>query len=114
MAKETTKKESVKKVEKSPIECLLDENNSDDIVLYDEKNKKTVFEQVAIIPIASKIYAILKPVTKLAGIEDDQAIVFAIEEIDNEDVLVVVDEDATIDKVFEQYYELLRAEGVEV
>ena len=93
---------------------MLDENNSDDIILYDENNKKVVFEQVAIIPLQNKIYALLKPVTKLPGIEDDQAIVFAIEEVENESVLVVVDDNAIVDKVFEQYYDLLRAEGIDV
>ncbi len=110
--KETKKAPKKEDVEKSPIECLLDEENSEDIVLYDEKNKKTVFEQVAVIPMQNKIYAILKPAEKILGIEDDQALVFVIEEIDGEDCLRLVEDDKTIDDAFEQYYELLRKEGL--
>ena len=39
---------------------------------------------------------------------------FAIEEVDDEDCLVIVEEDEIIDKVFEEYYEMLRAEGIDV
>ena len=94
----------------SPIEQLLNEDNTDNIILYDENNRKIEFEQVAVIPLKEKIYALLKPVTKIAGIADDEALVFAIEEVDDEDCLVIVDDNDVIDKVFEIYYELLDEE----
>jgi len=100
------------KEEKSQIEMLLDENNTENLKLYDENNKETEFEQVAIIPLDEKIYAILKPVTKIVGV--NEALVFVIEEIDDEDCLVIVDDEAVVDKVFKEYYELLKAEGIEV
>jgi len=62
----------------SQIEMLLDEKNDDNIKLYDENNKETEFEQIAIIPLEDKVYAILKPVTNIEGIEEDEALVFAI------------------------------------
>ena len=102
------------KEEKSQIEMLLDENNTENLKLYDENNKETEFEQVAIIPLDEKIYAILKPVTKIVGVNDDEALVFVIEEIDDEDCLVIVDDEAVVDKVFKEYYELLKAAGIEV
>ena len=106
---------SIKEEEKtvSQIELLLDENNTDNIKLYDENNKETEFEQVAIIPIDDKIYAILKPITEITGVSDDEALVFVIEEIDDEEVLVVVDDEELVDKVFNEYYALLKEEGVE-
>ena len=51
--------------EKSAIEKLLDENNNENIVLFDENDNATEFEQVALIPLEDKTYAILKPVTKI-------------------------------------------------
>lgn len=102
------------KEEKSQIEMLLDENNTENLKLYDENNKETEFEQVAIIPLDEKIYAILKPVTKIVGVNDDEALVFVIEEIDDEDCLVIVDDETVVDRVFKEYYELLKAEGIEV
>lgn len=104
----------MKNEEKSQIELLLDENNTDNLKLYDENNKETEFEQVAIIPIEEKVYAILKPVTKIAGVNDDEALVFVIEEIDDEDCLVIVDDEKVVDQVFKEYYDLLREEGINV
>lgn len=105
---------SEKKKEVSQIELLLDETNTDNIKLYDDNNKETEFEQVAIIPIEEKIYAILKPVTVIEGIADDEALVFVIEEVDDEEVLVIVEDEDLVDKVFDEYYDLLKAEGIEV
>lgn len=100
--------------EKSPIEMLLDENNDENIVLFDEKNNETEFEQVAIIPVEEKVYAILKPVAPMEGLDDDQALVFGIEEIDDEDCLVLEDDEEVIDVVFDAYYALLREQGIQV
>ena len=61
-----------------------------------------------------KVYAILKPVTKIVGVNDDEALVFVIEEIDDEDCLVIVDDEKVVDDVFKEYYELLKAEGISV
>ena len=100
--------------EKSPVELLLDENNNDNIKLYDEANNCVEFEQIATIPMDERIFVILKPVTAMENIAEDEAIVFEIQEIDEEDCLVVVTEDKIIDKVFNEYYDLLKAEGIDV
>ena len=86
---------------------LLDENDEDPVTLYDENDKETEFEQVAIIPIDEKIYVILKPITKIEGVADDEALVFVIDEIDDEDMLVLVDDDKIINEFFDVYYKLL-------
>ncbi|MDY5042022.1 MAG: DUF1292 domain-containing protein [Eubacteriales bacterium] len=104
----------MEKEEKSQIEMLLDENNNENLKLYDENNKETEFEQIAVIPLNEKIYAILKPVTKIVGVNDDEALVFSIEEIDDEDCIVLVDDEKIVDEVFKEYYELLKAEGINV
>ncbi len=102
------------KEQRSQIEMLLDENNTENLKLYDENNKETEFEQVAVIPLNEKIYAILKPVTKIVGVNDDEALVFVIEEIEDEDCLVIVDDEKIVDEVFKEYYDLLKAEGINV
>lgn len=98
----------------SPIDMLLDENNTENIKLYNEDNQEVEFEQIALVPIDSKTYAILKPVSPMEGIAEDEALVFVIDEIDDEDCLVIVEEDEIVDKVFEEYYKMLKEEGVEV
>lgn len=89
------------------IDKILDEECTDNIVLYDENNKETEFEQVALIPKDEKIYVILKPVTKIEGIADDEALVFVIDEIDDEDCLIIVDDEDIITEVFNDFYKLL-------
>lgn len=98
--------------EKSAVDRLLDENDAENIFLYDENNKKIEFEQVAMIPMDEKIYALLKPVD--TDEEDDVAYVFVIEEIDGEDCLVMITNQDEIDRVFDEYYELLEEEGISV
>ena len=97
----------------SPIDMLLDENNNENIVLFNEDNQKVEFEQIALVPIDSRVYALLKPVLHIDGIGEDEALVFTIEEIDGEDCLVIVEEDEIIGKVFEEYYEMLRPKGID-
>ena len=98
--------------ELSPIEMLLDENNDENIKLYNEENQEVEFEQIALIPIEDKTYAILRPVSGMEEIAEDEALVFVIDEIDDEECLVIVEEDSIVDKVFEEYYHMLDEEGI--
>ena len=93
--------------ELSPIEMLLDENNDENIRLYNEENQEVEFEQIALIPIDEKTYAILRPVSGMEDIAEDEALVFVIDEIDDEECLVVVEDDDLVDKVFDEYYHML-------
>ena len=53
------------------LDILLDEDNEDPITLYDENDKPVRFDQVAIIPMDEKLYAILKPIDEMEGVADD-------------------------------------------
>lgn len=95
-------------VEQNILDILLDEDNEDPITLYDKDDNAVKFDQVAIIPIEEKLYAILKPIDKLEGVADDEAIVFYIDETNEDDVSLVVEENEDIAvKVFDEYYKLL-------
>ena len=98
----------------SPVAALLDENNNANIFLFNEQNEKMEFEQIALVPIDGKLYAILRPVVPVEGVADDEALVFVIEEIEGEDCLVIEEDDEVIDAVFEEYYKMLREAGVDV
>ncbi len=108
------KKNDVKKEEEivrvDLLDVLLDENNTAPIYMYDETGRQLQFEQVAVIPYGDEddLYAILKPITKLDGIADDEAIVFKVEEDDKgEAVLRVEDKEEIAIAIFDQYYNLL-------
>lgn len=93
----------------SPIEQLLSEDNTDNIVLYDENGTPTEFVQVAIIPVGNKTYAILSPATPMEGVEEDEGLVFSIDidERSGDAALNLIDDSDVIDKVFDLYIELL-------
>ena len=97
------------KEEVNPIDQILDENNIDNIVLYNEKNQPFEFEQIAVIPLDEgdnqKLYAILLPVTPLPGIEENEAVVFELVEEDGS--IRVCEDDKIIDQVLVEYEKLL-------
>ena len=95
----------------NPIDALYDENNNDAIILFNEKGEEIAFEQIAIIPISEKVYAILKPIQPMDGVGEDEGLVFSIEQNDEgeEYLALAVDEDI-IDAVFTVYDALVAAE----
>ena len=92
---------------KNPIEQILDENNTDNIVLYDEQNKPIEFEQIAVIPLerTGNLYAIMIPVTPMQGVNEGEGVLFVIDEIKNE--IEIERDDAIIDEVFTIYKTLI-------
>lgn len=109
--------EVAQKVEKEGgdtiVDILLDENNRDPISLVDGNGRRLTFEQIAVIPYKEKLYCVLKPVDKLENIQDDEAIVFYVEEKEGEEPVLMVETDEKVAMdVFDEYYNLLdEAEG---
>ena len=94
----------------NPIDALYDENNNDAIILFNENGEEIAFEQVAIIPISEKVYAILKPIQPMDGVGEDEGLVFSIERNDDgEEYLTLIVDADIIDAVF-TVYEMLTAE----
>lgn len=95
------------------LDVLLDEDNKDPIVLVDDKGKQMSFEQIAVIPYNNKVYCVLKPIDKIENVQDDEAIVFFVDEREGrEPVLMVETDEKTAINVFDEYYNLLdEAEG---
>lgn len=94
------------------LDVLLDAENKDPIVLLDEKGRQLTFEQVAVIPYGSdddkKLYCVLKPIDKIEGIADDEAVVFLVDEDANGNTVLRVEEnEETAIAVFDRYYDLL-------
>lgn len=89
------------------LDILLDEENDGPITLYDENDKAIKFDQVAIIPLEEKLFAILKP-DNMEGVADDEAIVFRVDERGNgESELLIETDEALAMRVFDEYYKLL-------
>jgi uncharacterized protein YrzB (UPF0473 family) len=95
----------------NPIDALYDENNNDAIILFNEKGEEIAFEQIALIPIAEKVYAILKPIQPMDGVGEDEGLVFSIEQNDEgEEYLMLTVDEEIIDAVFTVYEALVAEE----
>lgn len=94
------------------LDVLLDQENRDPIVLMDESGKQMTFEQVAVIPYEvrkeKRLYCVLKPLDKIEGIADDEAIVFLVDTDDEGNSIIRIEEDEEVAiSVFDKYYDLL-------
>ena len=89
------------------LDVILDESNVDPITLQDDKGNRISFEQVAVVPHKEKIYVILKPIDKIEGIAEDEAIVFVADESVSPTVLRVEQNQEIAVKIFDEYYNLV-------
>ena len=90
---------------------IYDENNNENVVLFNERGEPVEFEQIAVIPHEGVVYVILHPVTKLEGVGENEGLVFTIveDEVEGEIMKLVFDEDI-IDAVFDIYDRLVEEE----
>ena len=92
---------------KDPIEQILDEKNTENVVLYDDNGKPIEFEQIALIPLddTDLLYAIMVPVTPMQGVGEGEGVLFAIdEELGSIDI---VRDENIIDRVLTIYQKLV-------
>lgn len=89
---------------KNVIKALLNENRNENIFL-EFGDLAIEFEQIALILVRNNSYAILRPVTIAEGIDNDEGLVFLIDEVDNK-IILIEDEDV-IDDVYDVYLDLL-------
>lgn len=94
------------------LDVLLDQDNREPIVLMDENGKELTFEQVAVIPYEVKkenrLYCVLKPMDKIEGIGEDEAIVFLVDtDAEGNSVIKVEEDEEVAIAVFDKYYDLL-------
>ena len=92
------------------IEKLYDENNEENIILYDENDVATEFEQLALIPYGDFDYAVLLPVTKIDGIEEDEVMIFRIDGEGADAELNLEDDPSAANAVFDIFVELMEEE----
>lgn len=95
-----------------PIEALLDPNNNENIVLYNDKDEPVEFEQIAVIPLDDHTYVILQPVKLVGNMKEDEAFAFEIIENEDEHHLQLVEDDALIDRIFDDYKDLYNSQRV--
>lgn len=86
------------------LDKLLDEENIENIVLPLADGTECEMEQIALIPIEDKMYAILKPVTPMAGIAEDEATIVYVDA--DQQTITNVTDTKIIDAAFVEYTRL--------
>ena len=92
------------------LDQLFDPENTDIITLYGSNGDRIDFEQIALVPQGEAVYVILKPVTPMEGVDEDEGLVFAIEDMENDPHLALVTDIEIIDAVFDVYDRLCEEE----
>ena len=94
----------------TPIDAIFDENNSENITLYNENSEPVEFEQIAVIPHDGCLYVILKPVVPMDGMNPDEALAFEIlEDDEGEAYLEICTDEDIVNQVFDIYDELVES-----
>lgn len=87
------------------LQILRDPNHSEDIQLQGENGKRIDFHQIYVCVLERKLYCILKPIDKIQDVEENEVMVFGLEE--NEELgmhqLLIVLDEKLAKKVFEMY-----------
>ncbi len=86
-------------------DILLDENNMDDLEFTTPAGTLR-FEQLATILLDGDVFAVLHPLDEMAGVEDDEAIVYRLKETPEESSLVMEEDEDVAIRVFDMYRSL--------
>lgn len=94
------------------LDILLNPDNNAPIVLTDDAGNELLFGQVATIPYRENneatLYCILRPLERIKGVADDEAIVFRVDiDEDGNTSLSSEDDDARAEEIFARYEQLL-------
>ena len=85
-----------------------EEEEEEVITLATPDGEEVDFTEIAAVEFEDKLYVIMQPVELFEGMEDDEALVFAVTDENEEDARFdVVSDDRIIDGVFAEYYKLL-------
>lgn len=93
------------------LDVLLDPDNTAPIYMTDNNGRLLKFDQIAVIPYGEdELYCILKPISKIDGIGDDEAIVFRVDEDSDGEAGLSIEEDEKKARIIFQKYEKLLTE----
>ncbi|MBQ8839900.1 MAG: DUF1292 domain-containing protein [Clostridia bacterium] len=81
------------------VDKLFDDNNFESIVVEDNNGKEIEFDQVAVVDYEGSYYAVLKPLTKLEGVEENEVLIFRIDE--ENDCLVYLEDEKVANNIMD-------------
>lgn len=81
------------------IDRLFDDENDDNITIRDNEGKEIEFKQVGLVDYEGNYYAILDPISDVEGVNEDELMVFLVDEENDE--LTFVDNEEIIDGIID-------------
>lgn len=81
------------------IDRLFDDENDDNITIRDNEGKEIEFKQVGLVDYEGNYYAILDPISDVEGVNEDELMVFLVDE--EKDELTFVDNEEIIDGIID-------------
>ena len=82
-------------------------NENETVTLYGADGNELKFKPVASVPLEGSIYSVLAPLEPIPGMNDNQALVFEVKELEGgRAALNIVTDTAVVYRVFEAYGEL--------
>lgn len=95
-----------------------DQNNMDEdddiITLYnEERDVDEDFYHLATLDVDDKWFVVLKPVEKLPDIEEDEVLIYEVQEGDDGDIFVAIEDEDLLQKVFDEFMKEMEALGDE-
>jgi len=82
------------------------------ITLYDENDNPVDFYEVAVVEYEDEFYALLQPAEDVEGIADDEVIICKLEEQDDDtDLILPVNDEELLEKIFNEYLKEISEEG---
>lgn len=90
----------------NPFTQLLDENNRENVIFYDEKGNPMEFEQVALVPVEDIPYVLLHPLHM--GYQEDEVIVYSLLEHGDTYELLEVEDMALLEEIYRNYQSLYK------
>ena len=97
--------------ERNLLDVLLNEDNKENITFFDDGGEPVEFKQVAVIPykVANelKLYCLLSPISKTQGVDEDEVIVFSVEDPYDKPFLKAEQNDEIATAVYNEYVRLV-------
>ena len=90
------------------VDVLLDADNTAPIYMTDNNGKVLKFDQIAVIPHDDDLYCILKPITQIDGVDENEAIVFRVDtDSDGNNILEPEFDEIKAYRIFQEYLKLI-------
>lgn len=94
--------------ERDLLDILLDEENSEPIVIAGDDGEEIMFDQLCVITFEEELYCVLSPITHIEGVGENEVLIFHIDAQEGKKTMLnQVSDDKVLDAVFGIFEQML-------